>query len=72
MLGAMGAGTFSSMREAVDSMVRVTGSFEPNPAAVERYNELFGLFRTAYRGLADSGFFAGLAAFQANHSGPLA
>ena len=72
MLGAMGAGTFSTMREAVDSMVRVTGSYEPNPAAVERYNELFGLFRAAYRGLTDSGFFAGLADFQARESGALA
>jgi len=72
MLGAMGAGIFSTMREAVDSMVRVTGSFEPKPAAVERYNELFGLFRKAYSGLTDSGFFAGLAEFQATQSGALA
>ncbi|MDR0416885.1 MAG: hypothetical protein LBH76_06175 [Propionibacteriaceae bacterium] len=71
MLGAMGAGVFSSMREAVDAMVRVTGSYEPEPKAVARYDELFPLFRQAYRGLADGGFFAGLSAFQAKHSGAL-
>ena len=71
MLGAMGAGVFDSMGEAVDAMVAVTGTYEPRPAAAARYDELFGLFRQAYAGLADSGFFSRLAAFQATSSGPL-
>ncbi|MGI5950865.1 MAG: xylulokinase [Brooklawnia sp.] len=68
MLGAVGAGVFSSMQEAVDAMVRTTATYEPNPTLHERYKEIFTLFRAAYRGLADNGFWAGLADFQSRHS----
>jgi xylulokinase len=71
MLGAMGAGIFSTMEEASESMVRVTASYEPDPAAVARYNEIFPLFRKAYKGLSESGFFKGISAFQSGQSGAL-
>jgi len=71
MLGAVGGGVFGSMQEAVDAMVRTTGSYEPNPKAVERYNEVFAIFRAAYKSLAEGGVFKAIQEFQAQHSGPL-
>lgn len=70
MLGAAGAGVYT-MAEAVDQMVRVAGSYEPNPKAVERYDELFPIFRNAYRSLAEGGVFSDLARFQSEHSAAL-
>jgi xylulokinase len=71
VIGAVGAGVFSTTREAVDAMVRVTATFEPNPAAHARYDELFAVFTNAYTSLAGGGVFAGLSSFQSEHSGAL-
>ncbi|MDR1385995.1 MAG: hypothetical protein LBJ44_00045 [Propionibacteriaceae bacterium] len=68
LLGAMGAGVFSSMREGVDQMVRVSATYEPNEALGPRYDEAFGLFRQAYRGLEQAGWFASVSDFQARQS----
>ncbi|MFV0406231.1 MAG: FGGY-family carbohydrate kinase [Propioniciclava sp.] len=71
LLGAMGAGVFTSMEEGVEQMVRVQATFEPNAALADRYDQEFGLFRDAYRALADGGVFGGLAQFQTDHSAAL-
>lgn len=71
LIGAVGAGVFSSTQEAVDSMVRVSATFEPNEAAHARYNEQFALFKAAYSSLADGGVFSGIRQFQADHSQPI-
>lgn len=71
VIGAVGAGVFSSTREAVDAMVRVTATFEPDAAAHARYDELFAVFTNAYASLANGGVFSGLASFQSEQSGAL-
>jgi xylulokinase len=71
LLGAMGAGVFSSMREGVDAMVRATATYEPNEALGPRYDEEFAIFQKAYRGLADSGVFKDITTFQATQSGTI-
>lgn len=68
MLGAVGAGVFDSMEEASESMVRVVGSYEPNQSDVDCYDELFGIFRESYHGLADSGCFHRITEFQSAHA----
>jgi xylulokinase len=71
IIGAVGAGVFSSTHEAVDSMVRVAATFEPDERAHARYTEQFGIFKDAYRSLAEGGVFQEIAAFQSKHSGNL-
>ncbi|MDR0416385.1 MAG: hypothetical protein LBH76_03535 [Propionibacteriaceae bacterium] len=68
MLGAVGAGVFSSMRESVDAMVQVTSAFEPNEAVGERYDEIFAIFRKVYKSLAEHGVYRDITAYQAKYS----
>lgn len=68
ILAAVGAGVFDSTEDAVDSMVRTIATYDPNPAMTERYQKEFQLFRKAYQGLAENGFWAELTQFQSEHS----
>ncbi|MDR1078170.1 MAG: hypothetical protein LBL55_05865 [Propionibacteriaceae bacterium] len=68
MLGAVGAGVFSSMGEAVDSMVQVTSTYEPNEAVGERYDEIFAIFRQVYKSLAAGGVYKSISAFQSKYA----
>lgn len=54
ILGAVGAGHFASVEEAVGRMVRMRRVVEPEPATQALYDELFGLFRDSYLRLAQS------------------
>ncbi|MFN2169560.1 MAG: FGGY-family carbohydrate kinase, partial [Anaerolineae bacterium] len=52
-------GRFGSLVEAAERVVGIRRTYTPNPQFTALYEELFGLYRQAYRGLKD--VFAGLA-----------
>ena len=56
MIGAVGAGVFKDLAEASRHMVRVKDTYEPIPENVERYNEVYEVFKACYKGLAADGF----------------
>ncbi len=63
ILGAFGCGAFSSIDEAVESMVRVEQTFEPNAGLQDLYGEAHGLYRGFYEAMAKAGQYAALADF---------
>jgi xylulokinase len=65
LLGGVGAGVFSSIREGVDTLVHVTGELEPNMENHRLYEELYQAYVKAYEGLTGSGAFDKLAEVQA-------
>lgn len=64
ILGAVGAGAFARIEEAVAEMVSVQRIVRPRPENGQVYANLFGLFRQAYECAAESGFYAALYDFQ--------
>ncbi|MBC7344416.1 MAG: hypothetical protein H5U03_03155, partial [Clostridia bacterium] len=46
-------------------MVRVVRSYEPNPENVKVYDELYDVYVSTFEGLAGTGVYKKLAAFQA-------
>ncbi len=50
-LALYGLGEFASIAAAADSIAKMGAAFEPDPAATRVYDELFALYRDAYRGL---------------------
>ena len=68
ILGAVGSGVFTSMREGIDTMVRVKHTFEPNPATRAQYDEVFGIFKDGYHALATSGVYNKLSALQSRYA----
>ncbi len=65
ILGGVGAGIFSSIKEATDKMVEVTDTIEPNMANHAIYEEMYDAYTKAYEGLASSGAYDQLAKIQA-------
>ena len=63
ILGAYGAGAFSSIDEAVGAMVQVESTFEPNPRLHELYTEQHGIYVGMYEAIAKSGQYAALSDF---------
>jgi xylulokinase len=53
MLAGVAAGEFRSVDEATAALVRVTETFDPQPAEAARYDEMFGLYRELYPALRD-------------------
>jgi xylulokinase len=53
----VGVGIFKDAREGTRAMVRIAERYEPNPATLARYNEMFDIYRTAYRALVEAGVF---------------
>lgn len=51
ILAAVGCGEYASVEEAAASIVRITGSVEPDPAAVARYEEKYQKWRKYYPAL---------------------
>ena len=66
MCAAVGLGEFKDLREAAGVMVQVNKRFEPIPADVEIYKELFALYDDLFKSLTPS-FFPGLNNFQKEH-----
>lgn len=48
MYALVGVGAFKSLAEASSHIVRIVARFEPNPAAQEKYRELYALYRETY------------------------
>ena len=67
ILGAYGSGAFASIEEAVEAMVKVEGTFEPNPALADLYGEQHQIYREFYEAMANAGAYEHLAAFAAKH-----
>jgi xylulokinase len=57
LLGAVAAGYFTDIGEAVASMVSVSRELEPQPQNRAVYDDLLGVFRDAYKTLSASGFY---------------
>jgi xylulokinase len=66
LLGGVGAGVFSSIKEGVDQLVEITGQVEPNLANHAIYEEMYVAYVKAYEALSDSGTFDELAGIQAH------
>lgn len=67
ILGAYGSGAFSTIDEAVESMVQVENVFDPNLQLNELYREQHAIYRGVYEAIAASGQYAAINAFAAKH-----
>ena len=63
ILGAMGAGHFGSAAEAVDAMVHIESTVDPNQQLRELYDEQHALFRGSYESLAGASIYRKLQQF---------
>lgn len=64
ILGAVGAGVFSSVEEGCEATVHKIRTYEPTPAIHGRYNELHQIFRNAYQALDGGGIYRQLESFR--------
>ena len=64
ILGAVGCGYFASIHEAVQSMVKVGRTVEPDPATADIYTQLFEVFRFCYETAAQAGLYKAIYEFQ--------
>lgn len=64
ILGAVGSGHFSDIGQAVEGMVQVGRTVEPNARTAEIYDGLFEIFLRAYEALAEPGVYRLIYAFQ--------
>jgi xylulokinase len=64
ILGGVGAGIFASIPEAVDTMVEVTDTVEPNLKNHAVYEEMYEVYTKAYDGLSGAGAFDKIASVQ--------
>ena len=55
ILAAVGCGVFDSVEEAAEKLVKVTGTEEPDPELVQKYEERYQEFKKLYPAL--KGFF---------------
>ena len=56
MIGAVGRGLFKDLAEASESMVHVKDRYEPDPKAMEQYDEIFDIWQSCYYGLAKEAY----------------
>jgi xylulokinase len=59
LLAGVGAGLYGSVSEAADATVQINAVTAPNPGNKQRYDDMYGLFRSLYPTLQES--FARLA-----------
>jgi xylulokinase len=64
ILGAVGCGYFANIDEAVQAMVAVGRTVEPDPSTAEIYSRLFELFRFCYETAAQAGLYEAIYEFQ--------
>jgi sugar (pentulose or hexulose) kinase len=64
IIAGVGAKIFADIREGVAQMVAVDQHYDPNPANVQLYDELYDVFCRMYTGLNEHGVFNALAAIQ--------
>jgi xylulokinase len=64
ILGGIGAGVFSDIKDGVGQLVSVTGELKPNMENHAVYEEMYKAYVAAYEGLAEKGAFDKLAEIQ--------
>jgi len=64
MLGAVGSGFFPDIHPAVDAMVTIDHTIDPDEKTAALYQDLFGIFREAYESNARSGVYRSIYEFQ--------
>jgi xylulokinase len=69
ILGAVGAGIFRSVEEAVEQTVHPYDSIEPNRANHAIYEDVFGVFKEAFLALRNAGVYDKIATLQKKHWG---
>jgi xylulokinase len=69
ILGAVGAGVFANIEEAVGSMVHFDKALEPDQPNHRMYSDLFDCFETAFIALRDSGAYEKLRKVADRHWG---
>jgi len=67
ILGALGAGAFATVSEAVEKMTRIGTVVEPTQATQDIYRELYDLFKLSFESEAKSGVTDALYALQGSH-----
>lgn len=67
ILGAYGAGAFTSINEAVGAMVQVEGTFEPTLKLSDLYTEQHGIYRGIYEAVAKSDQYRALSEFSSKY-----
>ena len=67
ILGAFGSGAFATIDEAVEAMVHVEASFEPNRANKALYDDQHRIYRGLYEAIANAGQYQALADFVAKY-----
>jgi hypothetical protein len=63
-LGAAGCQSFTGIIEAVEAMVAVDRTIEPQNETADVYRDLFEIFRLAYETNAQSGVYSAIYEFQ--------
>ena len=63
ILGAIGAGQFASVDEAVTAMVHIESTVDPNTQLHDLYQEQHGIFRASYEALAQGSIYRRLQKF---------
>jgi xylulokinase len=57
LFAGIGAGIYKDSKEAVETAVRITDTYEPNPSMFSIYDEAYDRFVKAYQALHTGGFF---------------
>lgn len=63
-LGAVGAQRFPDIESAVEAMVKVDTVIEPNQDLRSLYDDLFGVFKSAYEKTAEAGLYGQMYDYQ--------
>jgi xylulokinase len=69
LLGAVAAGHFAGIDEAVEAMVGIETVVEPSPALRPLYDELFAVFKMAYERAAEAGIYERIYDYQRRIAG---
>ena len=69
ILAGVGVGIFPDAAKGVENLVKIRRKYTPDAGNHERYDELYDLYKTLYKAMADSGVYERLAAFQVKYSG---
>ncbi|MCP4626381.1 MAG: xylulose kinase [bacterium] len=64
VLGGVGAGVFSSIKEGAQKLVRLDRRYEPDARHTPMYDTLYGIYRRTYESLENSSVFSDLASIQ--------
>jgi xylulokinase len=67
MHAAVGVGVYKDTKEAAANMVTLAGEYEPNPANVAIYNEVYDMYTSVFESLEKGGAYDTIAAFQSKH-----